>query len=204
MDFKISQTVVVCVSPEHTRARSRTTDRPHRFCSAGLSVRFRDFERRKKDVPVFKTRSTFSSPIFVLETRSFKRAKRATRMTMMDVSLSVLGRVRLRDARAIERRLFSTTTRALSRALARKRDDGKRERKDQREHRLERGGRIVDHSPLLGKRRRKNDSTTRRTELFRRDGPVAIFIEQSERFLEFGDLLVREFSRHRILLLRAC
>ena len=38
----------------------------------------------------------------------------------------------------------------------------------------------------------------KRTELFRGDGPVAVFIEQSERFFEFGDLLVREFSRHDV------
>ena len=44
----------------------------------------------------------------------------------------------------------------------------------------------------------KIDQKLKRTELFRGDGPVAVFIEQSERFFEFGDLLVREFSRHDV------
>ena len=34
----------------------------------------------------------------------------------------------------------------------------------------------------------KIDQKLKRTELFRGDGPVAVFIEQSERFFEFGDL----------------
>ena len=45
----------------------------------------------------------------------------------------------------------------------------------------------------------KIDQKLKRTELFRGDGPVAVFIEQSERFFEFGDLLVREFSRHDVV-----
>ena len=44
--------------------------------------------------------------------------------------------------------------------------------------------------------KKKKEEREERTELFRGDGPVAVFIEQSERFFEFGDLLVGEFSRH--------
>ena len=50
----------------------------------------------------------------------------------------------------------------------------------------------------------KIDQKLKRTELFRGDGPVAVFIEQSERFFEFGDLLVREFSRHDVVVVFLC
>lgn len=50
----------------------------------------------------------------------------------------------------------------------------------------------------ISRKEGKIDQKLKRTELFRGDGPVAVFIEQSERFFEFGDLLVREFSRHDV------
>ena len=106
------------------RASVRTNDPPSvcvqpfvsPFAFAILNGERKTFFRCLKRVRHFR-------PQFSCAPRSFKRAKRATRMTTRGLSLSALGRVRLRDARTIERRLFRRR-----RYLSRAKDDGKRER----------------------------------------------------------------------------
>ena len=116
--------------------------------------------------------------------KSFKRSRRESRAFSQRRRSN--GRERERETRAI------ASKREFHPALKQREREREREREPLRRRRFN----FVDRFFPEKLFQKKKEEREERTELFRGDGPVAVFIEQSERFFEFGDLLVGEFSRH--------
>ena len=103
-----------------------------------------------------------------------------------------------RSAREREREREGRTALFSRRTLFARREWRTADKRHRRRHHKQ--PEIVDRLfPRIEPKEGEIDQKLKRTELFRGDGPVAVFIEQSERFFEFGDLLVREFSRHDVV-----
>lgn len=129
-------------------------------------------------------------------------SKKATGKALLLCALSLVS-VREKKERERERERGGRTALFSRRTLFARREWRTADKRHRRRHHKQ--PEIVDRLfPRIEPKEGEIDQKLKRTELFRGDGPVAVFIEQSERFFEFGDLLVREFSRHDAVVVFLC